>query len=58
MQMDARKKAELLEAGGVEIDDSIVPHLRKSTAGPGSGPRILFLPLGRPQGKAWRTKVI
>ncbi len=46
MQMDARKKAELLEAGGVEIDDSIVPHLRKSTAGPGAGLESFFFRSG------------
>jgi biotin synthase-related radical SAM superfamily protein len=44
--MDARKKAELIEAGGVEVDDSILPHLSRSTAGPGAGLESFFFRSG------------
>jgi biotin synthase-related radical SAM superfamily protein len=46
MMMDARKKAELIEAGGVEIDESILPHLSRSTAGPGAGLESFFFSSG------------
>lgn len=46
MLMDARKKAELIEAGGVEVDDSILPYLLKSTAGPGAGLESFFIRSG------------
>jgi biotin synthase-related radical SAM superfamily protein len=46
MRMDARKKAELVAAGGVEIDPSIMPHLSKSTAGPGAGLESFFFSSG------------
>lgn len=46
MLMDARKKAELIEAGGVEVDDSILPHLSRSTAGPGAGLESFFFHSG------------
>jgi biotin synthase-related radical SAM superfamily protein len=46
MPMDARKKAELIEAGGVEIDGSIMPHLSRSTAGPGAGLESFFFSSG------------
>lgn len=46
MLMDARKKAELIEAGGVVVDDSILPYLRKSTAGPGAGLDSFFIRSG------------
>jgi biotin synthase-related radical SAM superfamily protein len=46
MRMDARKKAELIEAGGVEIDPSIMPHLSRSTAGPGAGLESFFFSSG------------
>ncbi|MCD1295695.1 radical SAM protein [Methanocella sp. CWC-04] len=46
MLMDARKKAELIEAGGVEVDDSFMPYLSRSTAGPGAGLSSFFFSSG------------
>jgi biotin synthase-related radical SAM superfamily protein len=46
MLMDARKKAELVAAGGVEVDASIVPYLSRSTAGPGAGLESFFFNSG------------
>jgi biotin synthase-related radical SAM superfamily protein len=46
MLMDARKKAELIEAGGVEVDESILPYLSSSTAGPGAGLESFFINSG------------
>lgn len=46
MLMDARKKSGLLEAGGVEIDDSFRPYLSRSTAGPGAGLESFFFNSG------------
>jgi biotin synthase-related radical SAM superfamily protein len=46
MLMDARKKAELVAAGGVEVDASIAPHLSRSTAGPGAGLESFFFNSG------------
>ncbi len=46
MRMDAKKKAELIEAGGVEVDESILPCLRRSTAGPGAGLDSFFISAG------------
>lgn len=40
--MDAQKKAELIEAGGVEVDESFSPYLSRSTAGPGAGLESFF----------------
>ncbi len=44
--MDARKKAELIEEGGVEADSSILSHLSRSTAGPGAGLESFFFSSG------------
>ncbi len=46
MRMDARKKAELISAGGVEIDEPIRSHLSRSTAGPGAGLDSFFFSSG------------
>lgn len=46
MLMDAEKKAKLIEAGGVEIDDSFLPYLSRSTAGPGAGLESFFINSG------------
>jgi biotin synthase-related radical SAM superfamily protein len=46
MLMDARKKAELIDAGGVEVDESILPYLSSSTAGPGAGLESFFINSG------------
>lgn len=43
MPMDAKKKAELIEEGGVEVDGPILSHLSRSTAGPGAGLESFFL---------------
>jgi biotin synthase-related radical SAM superfamily protein len=44
--MDARKKAELIEEGGVEVDGPILSHLSRSTAGPGAGLESFFFSSG------------
>lgn len=43
--MDAavRKKAELIEAGGVTVDGSFDPYKSRSTAGPGAGLESIFI---------------
>jgi biotin synthase-related radical SAM superfamily protein len=46
MEMSAKIKAELIEAGGVEIDDSFLPFLSRSTAGPGAGLSSFFFNSG------------
>jgi biotin synthase-related radical SAM superfamily protein len=43
MDPAARKKAELLEAGGVTIDSSFAPYVSRSTAGPGAGLESIFV---------------
>jgi biotin synthase-related radical SAM superfamily protein len=44
--MDARKKAELVAAGVVEADESVLPYLSRSTAGPGAGLESFFFSSG------------
>lgn len=46
MHMDAKKKAELIEEGGVEVDGPILSHLSRSTAGPGAGLESFFFNSG------------
>ncbi len=46
MLLDARKKAALVAAGGVEIDGPIRSHLSRSTAGPGAGLDSFFFRSG------------
>ncbi len=41
-----RKKAELIEAGGVTVDGSFDPFKSRSTAGPGAGLESIFVDLG------------
>ena len=40
-----RKKAELIEAGGVTVDSSFDPYKSRSTAGPGAGLESIFVNL-------------
>jgi biotin synthase-related radical SAM superfamily protein len=46
MLLDARKKAELISVGGVEIDEPVRSHLSRSTAGPGAGLDSFFFRSG------------
>jgi biotin synthase-related radical SAM superfamily protein len=46
MLLDARKKAELISVGGVEIDEAVISHLSRSTAGPGAGLDSFFFRSG------------
>lgn len=46
MLLDARKKAELIAAGGVEADAAVRAHLSGSTAGPGAGLDSFFFKSG------------
>ncbi|OPY29931.1 MAG: biotin synthase [Methanocella sp. PtaU1.Bin125] len=41
-----RKKAELIEAGGVTVDSSFDPFKSRSTAGPGAGLESIFVDIG------------
>jgi biotin synthase-related radical SAM superfamily protein len=41
-----RKKAELIEAGGVTVDSSFDPYKSRSTAGPGAGLESIFVDIG------------
>jgi biotin synthase-related radical SAM superfamily protein len=43
MELSVRKKAELIETGGVVIDESFRPYISKSTAGPGAGLESIFV---------------
>jgi biotin synthase-related radical SAM superfamily protein len=43
MELSVRKKAELIETGGVVIDDSFRPYVSKATAGPGAGLESIFV---------------
>jgi biotin synthase-related radical SAM superfamily protein len=43
MDSSVRKKAELIEAGGVTIDGSFEPYVSRSTAGPGAGLESIFV---------------
>lgn len=44
--MDERLKAELLSVGAVNVDESLLPPRRTSTAGPGMGLRNIFFSSG------------
>lgn len=41
-----KKKAELIEVGGVVIDSSFKPYISKATAGPGAGLESIFVNIG------------
>jgi biotin synthase-related radical SAM superfamily protein len=43
MDAGVRKKAELIEAGGVTVDSSFDPYKSRSTAGPGAGLESIFV---------------
>ncbi|MGA9140875.1 MAG: radical SAM protein [Methanocella sp.] len=43
MDISIRKKAELIEAGGVTVDSSFEPFKSRSTAGPGAGLESIFV---------------
>ncbi len=43
MDTGVRKKAELIEAGGVTVDASFDPYKSRSTAGPGAGLESIFV---------------
>ena len=43
MDVSLRKKAELIEAGGVTVDSSFDPFKSRSTAGPGAGLESIFV---------------
>jgi biotin synthase-related radical SAM superfamily protein len=43
MDAGVRKKAELIEAGGVKVDSSFDPYKSGSTAGPGAGLESIFV---------------
>ncbi|HUL61843.1 MAG TPA: radical SAM protein [Methanocella sp.] len=45
MEESVRKKAELIEAGGVTVDSSFDPFKSRSTAGPGAGLESIFVDL-------------
>ena len=44
--MDAKIKAELLSIGTVDVDDTLLPEPRTSTAGPGMGLQSIFFTSG------------
>lgn len=44
--MDAKIKAELLSIGTVDVDETLLPPLRTSTAGPGMGLQSIFFTSG------------
>jgi biotin synthase-related radical SAM superfamily protein len=46
MESSVRKKAELIETGGVVIDESFRPYVSKATAGPGAGLESIFVNVG------------
>ncbi len=46
MDASVRKKAELIEAGGVTVDSSFDPYKSRSTAGPGAGLESIFVNIG------------
>ncbi|MDI6895829.1 radical SAM protein [Methanocella conradii] len=43
MEVSVKKKAELIEAGGVVIDSSFRPYVTRATAGPGAGLESIFV---------------
>jgi len=43
MESSVKKKAELIETGGVVIDSSFRPFVSKATAGPGAGLESIFV---------------
>ena len=43
METSVRKKAELIEVGGVTVDESFAPFKSRSTAGPGAGLESIFV---------------
>ncbi|CAJ36802.1 radical SAM protein [Methanocella arvoryzae] len=43
MESSVRKKAELIETGGVTVDSSFAPYKSKATAGPGAGLESIFV---------------
>jgi len=46
MDASVRKKAELIEAGGVVVDGTFRPYVSRSTAGPGAGLESIFVDIG------------
>jgi biotin synthase-related radical SAM superfamily protein len=46
METSVKKKAELIEIGGVVIDGSFKPYISKATAGPGAGLESIFVNIG------------
>ena len=44
--MDAKRKAELLSIGSIDVDESLLPPPRLSTAGPGMGLQSIFFTSG------------
>ncbi len=43
METSVRKKAELIETGGVVVDSSFKPYISRATAGPGAGLESIFV---------------
>lgn len=43
MEVSVKKKAELIETGGVVIDSSFRPYVTRATAGPGAGLESIFV---------------
>ncbi len=43
MDLSAKKKAELIEVGGVTVDSAFLPFKSKATAGPGAGGESIFV---------------
>ncbi len=46
METSVRKKAELIETGGVVVDSSFMPYISRATAGPGAGLESIFVSIG------------
>lgn len=46
MDVSVKKKAELIEAGGVVIDGTFRPYVSRATAGPGAGGESIFVNVG------------
>jgi biotin synthase-related radical SAM superfamily protein len=46
METSVRKKAELIETGGVVVDGSFKPYISRATAGPGAGLESIFVNIG------------
>ncbi len=46
METSVRKKAELIETGGVVVDSSFKPYISRATAGPGAGLESIFVNIG------------